>query len=102
MSKTKKTDNRRIGKFYVPQHMYQNHLDNMQKFFIMIGFVPFRVEFLAYMDVFEMIGHSPLFEVSKDGEYVTEYHVFPELNEDNEMISVSVRKKFEGLDIQTH
>lgn len=79
---------RRIGKFYVSRDAVWS--GDFLPVLKALDFIPMRAEYLDYKNVFEYIGYSPLFEVKKIGDEVSEYEIIVHKTEDG---SLSVEAK---------
>ena len=76
---------RRGGKLSISQRDYEK--EPMAAILAMIGFLPYRVEYLPLEYRFELIGTSPLFGELKDGDMIPDYN----LVWDSDSRTVSVR-----------
>lgn len=80
---------RRAGKFYVSHDMINE--GQLCEILYKMRFIPYRVEYLAYMDQFEYIGTSPTFEDLNMGWQVPEYKLLVD-TEHGEIASVQAVK----------
>lgn len=63
----------RIGEFVVSDELYRTPA--AAKVFEFMGFVPMRVEHLAYALCYKLIGYSHLFDISERGTLVAKYNI---------------------------
>jgi len=72
----------KIGKITIDRYLYDNDLETLREFYKSIEIVPLRVEHLYHTDAFEIIGDSPMFDETKEGDIAPEYIVIVTYNED--------------------
>ena len=65
---------KRIGKFYIDRHIYDD-MECVYGLFKHLMFIPYRVEFHYDKNQFMLIGLSDLFSIVKEGELYPEYKV---------------------------
>lgn len=79
----------RKGKFIIDGKLYDDEAENVQKALSCIGFLPYRVEYLALEDKFELIGCAVDFNDLKEGLLIPEYILTIEVDDDGIFQSAS-------------
>ena len=80
---------KRAGKFFLTTKTGTGAI--AAEIFAGLGFVPYRVEYLAMLDKFEYIGESHLFEPIAKGEIAPEYEITVSESEDPNDDSIIVK-----------
>ena len=78
-----------MGKFFLTRSVVENGI--AAEILSGLGFIPYRVECLAYRSQFEYIGVSFQFEVVTEGHKIPEYRVEVHENEDPEDDSLIIK-----------
>lgn len=66
---------KKIGVFYIPAEEINSPNSQVDKIFILLGFVPIRTEFMAHKGSFEYIGYSDLFRETDPVERTPSYNL---------------------------
>lgn len=66
---------KRLGRISISKQITISHMDNIKNTLAAIRFFPYRVEFLAHADCFDMIGESEQFDEVEQGIAVPFYEL---------------------------